>query len=307
MRILILGNTGFVGNAVLNNFSNEGAHQIFTYSRENGQNLLNYQKFENFLKEIQPEIIINCSAHVGSVHYGLKYPANIFHDNMQMILNIFLAVSKVCQSAKMINLISNCVYPMNADIQKENELWNGSPHNTALSYASVRRMILIISESYYKQYKIKSVNLILPGIYGPGNHLNIERVHALDGIIIRMIKAYKNNDREFEVWGSGNPIREWCYIDDLTNLINIVVNKNLEFDEPLNLGQNKGYSIGEISNITASLLNYNGEIIYNTNYADGAAIKVLGNDNFLKHFNEFNFTDIKVGIKNTIDHIINKI
>jgi GDP-L-fucose synthase len=307
MKILILGNTGFVGNALYQKLKCS-SNVIETYSRESGQNLLNYNHFENFLSEFKPDIIINCAAHVGSVHYGLKFPATIFNDNMQMIINIFLAVSKVSSHSKMINLISNCVYPMNADVQIENQLWEGMPHPTALPYASVRRMILVISESYSNQYGIKSINLVLPGIYGPGNHIDIERVHALDGIIIRMIKAYKNKDSEFEIWGTGTPIREWCYIDDLVLLIIKAIDLKIENNEIINLGQNKGYSIKEIALITKKLLNYNnGKIVFNTKYPDGAAVKILDNEKFKKYFRDFTFTSIEHGIDQTLKYLANKI
>jgi len=203
----------------------------------------------------------------------------------------------------MLNLIANCAYPMHSDIQKESEMWEGMPHSTALPFASTRRMIYVVSKSYMEQFGLKSKNLVLPGVYGPGNHTDIERVHALDGIIIRMINALNSNNEEFEIWGTGKPVREWCYIDDVINIIikSIELNNKPSID-PINVGQKNGYSIKELAEITANILSYNGRLIFNTKYPDGAEIKVLDNTLFKKMFPRYEFVSIEEGIRKAVDY-----
>ena len=219
-----------------------------------------------------------------------------------MILNLFLVVSKTCRNAVLVNPISNCVYPSDADVQKEDQLWEGMPHPTALPYASTRRIIYVISKSYFEEKGIISRNLIFPGIYGPGNHSSIERVHALDGIMIRMIQAQRSDAENFEIWGTGRPVREWCYIDDIVNLLIKVINMDRELINPLNIGQKKGYSIRELAEMTAEALGFTGELIFNTNYPDGAAIKVLDNKLFSKYFKDYEFMPINKGISETVKY-----
>ena len=301
MKIIVLGSQGFVGKAVVHQL-NLSSHEVFPLSRKNQFDLLNLKSTEKHFSSIQPDAIVNCAAHVGSVHYGLKHPATIFHDNMQMILNMFSAVSKTCPNAVLVNPISNCVYPMDADVQEENQLWEGIPHPTALPYASTQRMIYVISKSYFEEYNIISRNLIFPGIYGPGNHTDTERVHALDGIIIRMILAQRSNAEKFEIWGTGKPVREWCYIDDIVKLVISTIEIDGDLIEPVNIGQKTGYSIRELAEMTAKVLNFKGKLVFNTNYPDGAAIKVLDNKRFRECFFGHEFMCIEEGISKTVKY-----
>ena len=189
-RILILGNTGFIGKK-LTNFFLEKKYNLINYNKKQKVNLTNFNQTLKFIKKNSPDIIINCACHVGSVHYGIENPATILHDNLLMLTNIYKAVSKTNNKIQIINLLANCSYPQDAKIQSEKDWMNGSPHISSLSYGSVRRMTYVFSESYKTQYKIKSKNLIIPGIYGPGDHLDTERTHAIDGMVIRMINNMK--------------------------------------------------------------------------------------------------------------------
>jgi GDP-L-fucose synthase len=301
LKVVILGGHGFVGKNLVKEL-NESDSEVYPYSRDNGLDLMDLVCTNKLLLEVQPDVIVNCAAHVGSVHYGLKHPATIFHDNMQMILNLFKSVAESCPSTVLINPISNCVYPMEAEIQVESQLWTGMPHPSALPYASTRRMIYVISKSYLEENGIISRNLIFPGVYGPGNHTDTERVHALDGIIIRMIRAHRSSADTFEIWGTGKPIREWCYIDDIVSLVIKTIEMNGELIDPVNIGQKKGYSVRELAEMTAKTLGFEGKLIFNTDYPDGAAIKVLDNKRFREYFFGHEFMCIEEGISKTVKY-----
>jgi len=305
-RILILGNTGFIGKK-LTNFFLEKKYNLINYNKKQKVNLTNFNQTLKFIKKNSPDIIINCACHVGSVHYGIENPATILHDNLLMLTNIYKAVSKTNNKIQIINLLANCSYPQDAKIQSEKDWMNGSPHISSLSYGSVRRMTYVFSESYKTQYKIKSKNLIIPGIYGPGDHLDTERTHAIDGMVIRMINNMKKNQNKFVIWGNGSPVREWCYIDDLLRLIDIILRLKKDLTYPLNLGQKKGYSIKDSAKIIANCLNYKGKIITNKNFSEVANIKVLDNKEFKKIIPNFKFTPFSQGIKETIKYYLKEI
>ena len=238
-RILILGNTGFVGKR-LTKFFIEKKYNLINYTRKQKVDLTNFDQTLKFLRKFSPSIIINCASQVGNVHYGIKKPATILHDNLLMLTNLYKSISKINNKIQIINLIANCTYSYDSKIQSEDKWLNGTPHISALSYASVRRMTYVFSLSYKTQYKIKSKNIILPGIYGPGDHVDTERVHALDGMIIRMIYNIKKNKNKFVIWGDGSPVREWCYIDDLLKVIDIILKMKNDLIYPVNIGQKKG-------------------------------------------------------------------
>ena len=285
-KILIVGSTGFVGKKLYSYLVNK-KYKVYGLSKSTGINLLDKKKIETKVNSIKPDAIINCAANTGSLHYVIKNSADIVHDNIICTLNIYNAARNLKKSPEIINLLANCSYDGNAKIQKESQWWNGMPHKSALSFGASRRLTHVVAEGYLSQYKIISKNFIIPGIYGPGNHLDTEKVHALDGLIIRMIKAKILNASKFHIWGSGRPVREWCYIDDLIKFIEICIKSKREFIYPINLGQKKGYSIKFLAKLISKEINFKGKIVFDKKYQDGAPIKILDNSNFKKTFTNF--------------------
>jgi GDP-L-fucose synthase len=301
MKILILGGHGFVGKHVVSALNKRG-HEVHPISRRDGTDLRDYTKTENCFREINPEVIINCAAHVGSVHYVTAYAADVFFDNTQIVLNIYKAAAKICPRARIINPLSNCSYPGNSDIQREKDWWASEVHESVFSFGNAKRFIYVISKCYNKQNGIKSINFLLPNTFGPGDSTDLNKTHALNGMIIRMIKAQRRGDAEFEIWGTGRPIREWAYIDDVVNIIIEGIYTKEDLIYPVNLAQHKGYTIKESAEIIADSVGFKGKLIFNTSYQDGDPIKILDDKRFRQLFPTFQFFDHKKGIEETVKY-----
>jgi GDP-L-fucose synthase len=299
-RIAVLGGTGFLGKHVMHLARNAG-HQVTSISRSKGCDVTELPAFKAALQETRPDIVINCAAHVGSLHYVSRRAADVVHDNMQIILNLYRGVQQVCPRAKIINPISNCSYPGDANIHSEPDWWLGPVHDSVLSYGNPRRMIYVVAECYRKQHGLQSVNWLVANAYGPGDYTDPDRVHALNGIIIRLIQAQRSGEETFEIWGTGKPIREWCYIEDAARMLVASVASD-EQVYPVNLAQHKGYSIAEIARIAAETLHYDVEFVFNTRYPDGAPTKILDDGVFRQRFPEFRFTPLDEGIRATIQY-----
>lgn len=308
MRILVIGGHGFMGKNIQAEFSTSN-HKMFYESRRTGLDLCDYKTIINKLDEIQPDIIIHAAAHVGSIAYVSKFAADVVNDNSLMYLNLYKAVAEFNKMIVIINPISNCSYPGIIDIQHESMWWDGAIHQSVESYGTPKKLGYVISECYKRQHGIKTVNLIVPNAYGPNDYVDENRTHAMNGIIMRMLKAYKNNDKEFVVWGTGSPIREWLYMPDMARIFRQIIDDKMIFDlpNPINIGQENGISIIESVKKTKELLNYDVEIVLDTTKQDGAPIKVLGKQLFEKHFPSFVFTDFVTGINNTIEYYKDKI
>jgi nucleoside-diphosphate-sugar epimerase len=301
MKIIIFGGFGFVGSR-LHDFLKTN-YKVYRASRRNGYDINNTHKIKKFLKKINPDYIINCAVTHGGLHYINLNPANIFSENSLIYFNLYKAVaeSKRKKNFCMINLISNCAYTDNVKIQKENEWLNSEPHESVLPFAIPKRIAFYLSKFYEKQYKIRSKNFIIPNAYGPGDYLDPQRTHALNGIIIRFIKTINEKKSFFSIWGSGKPKREWIYVDDIAKLISIEIKKNkIKTCYPLNLGQNKSYSILQICNIVKKILNSQTQFRTDLKRIDGAIIKKLCNKQFRIIFKNYIFEDIQKGIKKTI-------
>ena len=290
----------------LNEIFKDSKHQIFNESRRTGCDITNYEILKEKIKVINPDIIIHAAAHVGSISYVTKYSAEVVHDNTLMYINLYKAVSDVNKNIIIINPISNCSYPGIIDIQNEENWWNGVIHESVESYGNPKKMGYIISECYRKQHGIKTINLIMANAYGPNDYVDEQKTHAMNGIIMRMIKAKKNKDKEFVVWGSGSPIREWIYMPDMANIIKqIVENEMFDLPNPINIGQEEGISIADSVNQVKNILNCDIDVVKDTTKQDGAPIKVLGKKQFQKHFKDFKFTNYNEGIANTIKYYKN--
>ena len=301
MKILVLGGHGFVGKHVVNALS-KTEHEVHAASRRDGVDLREPSRAERCFNEVEPDVIINCAAHVGSLHYVTTYAADVFHDNVQIALNIYNAAAKVCPEARIINPLSNCSYPGDSTIQKEADWWANEVHDSVFSYGNAKRFIYVISRCYNAQNGIKSVNFLIPNTFGPGDSTDPNKTHALNGMIIRMIEAKRRKDAEFEIWGTGSPIREWAYIDDVVKILIEGIDTKEELVYPVNVAQNRGYTIKESAEMVAQSVGFKGRLSFNTDYQDGAPIKVLDDKRFRQLFADFKFFDHKKGIEETVKY-----
>ncbi len=299
MKILVLGGHGFVGKSVME-LLKKTSHEAIPLSRRDGLDIRDYTATVKTFETIKPDVIVNCAAHVGSLHYVTTFAADVMDDNVQMTLNLYRAVKNVCPRSKIINPIANCSYPGNVAIQVESEWWSGPVHPSVISFGNARRFLGAISECYAIQFGLRSVNFLVPGVYGPGDYTDATKTHALTGLILRMLKAHNESAPEFEIWGTGRPSREWIYVEDLARMFIRAIDSIENQIHPVNIAQNKGYSIREAAEIVKQNIGYHGTLVYNTKYPDGAMSKVLDNKLFLSKFPDFVFTPMDKGIRETI-------
>lgn len=301
MRILILGGYGFFGQSVVKAFSNT-EHQIIALSRRDGLDLTDYKLTKEAFQEIKPDVIYNCVAHVGGLHYVSARHGTILHDNILMSLNLYKAIQSACSSALIINPLSNCSYQGDAEIYTESEWLDKEVHDSVYSYGNAKRVLYMISRCYASEFGIKTHNFLIPNAFGPGDSIDPNKVHALNGMIIRMIKAKVEGKTEFEIWGTGLPIREWIYVDDVAELFKRALTLNRDLTYPVNFAQQQGYSIKESAELIAKAVGFTGKLVFRTDFQDGAPKKILDASQFRQIFPEFQFTDHYQGICQTVDY-----
>jgi len=305
-KILILGGYGFLGQNLSKVFKDSN-YEIHLESRRSGCDILNYEQFLDVVKKINPDIIINAAAHVGGVGYVSKISAEVCSDNTLMFINIFKVIKEVNKNILLINPLANCSYPGETlEVLEESQWWNGVVHESVESYGNTKKIGFILSECYRKEYGIKTVNLLVPNAYGPFDYTDEERTHAMNGIILRLLKSIKNRDTEFMIWGSGTPIREWVYMEDVARLIkDIIDNNSIELPNPINIGQEMGFSIKDSVSMVQNILHTNFIINYDLTKKEGAPKKVMSSKLFKECFPDFTFTTPEEGIKETIRYYEN--
>lgn len=303
MKVLLLGSTGFAGKNVANQLRKEGI-AFEESSKTYGTDLCDSEQTVALFSKINPNIVINCAAHVGSLNYVTEKAANVVLDNSRMIMNMYEAIAKVNPSAIIINPIANCAYPAKADTFVEDQWWEGHLHRSVLSYGSTRRFLWSVGESFSMQHGIQSIYLLVPNMYGPFDSTDPNKAHALNALISKFVKAEKLGQKEIEIWGTGVAIREWLFAEDFASIVtSIIKNPNIiGLSEPVNIAQNFGLSIKELVFIINSHFDNKFQIKWNHNMPDGAPKKVMDDTRFKKVFKNFQFTLFETGVKNTIQY-----
>ena len=300
MRVAVLGGSGFAGRNVCEAFEQAGA-TVGAFSRATGCNLLDLCVAQARLSEFRPDYLVNCAAIVGSLNYVTDLAADVVDINMRIVANVY-KVARQLPAVVVVNPIANCAYPGIMDIYTEEGFWDGPIHPSVLAYGSTRRMMAVFSKCYFEQYGIHSVNLITPNMYGPYDSVDPNKTHALNALVIKFVKAAKYELPEVEVWGTGKPIREWLYVRDFAAAIRRAVEAPKESLEPVNIAQNRGYSVRQLVEIISDQVGYAGEVMYNTDYQDGAPKKVMDDRQFRQRFPGFMFTDLARGISETVQY-----
>ena len=300
MKILVIGSTGFVGKNLLG-VLRDTDHEVITCQRSSGTDARDFNQIYRIINKHRPQIVYNLASHGGSVHYVKRNAAAVYNDNVQISLNLYRAISEIDKEIKVIQPFSNCSYPGDSAIQYEEDWLSGQVHSSVFSFGNSKRSMFYISECYRQQHGIKSVNMLFPNTYGPGDSTDPNHTHALNGMVIRMLKAKKEAKLKFSVWGTGSPIREWAYIDDFVRALVISIDID-SMEYPVNMGQEKGYSIAESAALIKEACLYSGEITFDPQYQDGDPVKILGSNKFREHFPEFQFYNHFEGIKKTVKY-----
>ncbi|MBD2721795.1 NAD-dependent epimerase/dehydratase family protein [Hymenobacter armeniacus] len=301
MKVVIFGNTGFAGQNVTDELARHDVEVVGT-SLRGGLDLRDPVATAAFLRQHQPTHIVNCAAHVGSLHYVTSMAATVVADNTRMILAMYEAIAQECPGAIVINPIANCAYPAEALVYREAEWWDGHLHRSVLSYGSSRRFLWTTAESFQMQYGVRSIHLLTPNMYGPYDSTDPNKAHALNALVSKFVKAERTRQPELTVWGTGVAVREWLFAPDFARLVwEVLQNPDRPgLEQPTNLAQNSGLSMRELIGIIQDKFNYAGQLVWDTSMPDGAPKKIMDDHKFRQVFPDFQFTDFTEGIEATV-------
>ena len=270
--ILVVGATGFLGNRVCELLEARGA-RFARSSLSLGTDLRDFDQTRRLFEAVKPEAVINCAGYNGNIHFGMTHTADIFHYNMLMIVNLLEACRRNGVK-RLVNPIANCTYPAKADVFREEEYWDGPLHPSVVTYGIVRKASTIAGYAYHNQYGLDVMSVIMSNMYGPGDHFDEERSHALGGLVMKAARARREREPRMVVWGTGKPVREWLYIDDGAEAMIRALDASAQV-EPFNIGHGEGVSIGDLARKIADRVGYQGELFFDTARPDGAPYKTM--------------------------------
>lgn len=291
-KILVTGGYGLVGSEFNNpNFIPLSSSEV---------DLRNKDEVDKMLETVKFDGIIHCAAKVGGVGGNMNFKGEFFYDNIMMNTNI-IESARTHGIKKLVAFLSTCVFPDNVEYPlTESKIHLGPPHFTNYPYAHAKRMVDIQIRSYKEQYGLSYKSVIPTNIYGPNDNYDIINGHVIPSLIHKCYLA-RENKTDFTIWGSGDSLREFIFSKDVAKLTEWVL-ENYEEDEPIILSTSEEISIKDVVGIITDLMNYKGNVIWDTSKPDGQFRKPSDNTKIKNYLPNYIFTSIYDGLKQTIEY-----
>jgi len=308
-KVFVAGHRGMVGSAVLDNLKLKGYNNIVTRTRSQ-LDLINQRDVDEFFENEKIDYVILCAAKVGGILANNTYRGDFIYENLQIASNIIKS-SQSHGISKLINLGSSCIYPRDARIPiKEESLLSGVLEKTNEPYAIAKIAALKMCEAFHSQYGSNFYSLMPCNLYGPRDNFDLKTSHVLPAFINKVHAAKLSGQKEIEAWGSGKPLREFLYVDDLASAVTYCL-ENIEAQDiyeqgisHLNCGSEDEVSISELMYIIQDVVDYNGKIVFDKTKPDGTFRKKMDSTR-LSGFGFKNKVSLEKGIQKTYNWYTN--
>ncbi|PIW69713.1 MAG: GDP-fucose synthetase [Ignavibacteriales bacterium CG12_big_fil_rev_8_21_14_0_65_30_8] len=279
-KIYLAGHSGMVGSAIFKQLKNKGYNNLLTKSLSE-LDLTRQESVEKYFENEKPEIVIVAAAKVGGILANNTYRAEFIYDNLMIEANIINTAHKHGVE-KLIFLGSSCIYPKLAPQPlKEEYLLSDYLEETNEPYAIAKIAGIKLCENYYRQYKCNFFSAMPTNLYGPNDNFNLETSHVLPALIRKFHEAKKENKPEVILWGTGNPKREFLFVDDLAEAI-VFLLENINSEDiyekgisQINIGTGEDLTINELAEIIKNIIGYTGNITYDSSKPDGTPRKLM--------------------------------
>jgi GDP-L-fucose synthase len=294
-KTLVTGGSGLVGSYFWGDEEKRERYTIWTSAND----LRDRKLVENKLKSKWFDGVIHTAAKVGGVGSNMKYKGEFFYDNIMMNTNVIETARKE-GIEKLVCFLSTCIFPNDVEYPlTEKKIHLGPPHTSNDAYAYAKRMADIQIRAYREQYGLNYKSVIPTNIYGKHDNFDIENGHVIPSLIHKCFLARENNT-DFTVWGSGKPLREFIFNQDIGKLTEWVLD-NYDEDEPIILSTSEEVSIKDVIDIIVELLNFKGKVVFDTSKPEGQFRKPSDNSKIKHYLPNFQFTPLYDGLKETIE------
>ncbi|MFA7192133.1 MAG: GDP-L-fucose synthase [Candidatus Paceibacterota bacterium] len=295
-KIYIAGHRGLVGSAILRTLEDLGYTNIITRSHEE-LDLTNQEKVKSFFEIEKPEYVFLAAAKVGGIMANSKYPADFILNNL-LIQNNIIQSSYENNVKKLLFLGSSCIYPKESLVPiKEEYLLSGKLEETNKPYAIAKIAGITLCQSFNKQYGTNYISVMPTNLYGSGDNFDLESSHVIPALIRKFDDAKKNNAENVVLWGSGNPMREFLYVDDLASACVFLMNSNSGIDL-INIGYGSDVTISELANQIKDCVGYDGGVLWDSTKPDGTYRKLM-DSSILNNLGWKPKVDLKTGLQMT--------
>lgn len=302
-KIFVAGHSGLVGSALVRKLKRDGFINILTISHKH-LDLTDQYATHQFFEEHQPDYVFLAAAKVGGIHANSTYPAEFIYQNLQIQNNVIEA-SYQNKVKKLLLLGSSCIYPKYAPQPiTEESLMSGALEPTNAPYGLAKIAGIMMCESYNRQYGTNFISCMPTNLYGPGDNYHLENSHVLPALLRRIHDAKVANAPEVVIWGTGNPLREFLYVDDLADAC-VFLMQNYKDNRTINVGSGIEIRIRDLAETIKEVVGYQGKITTDPTKPDGTPRKLIDSSRIHSMGWKSN-TDLREGIRLSYDDFLSR-
>mgnify|MGYP001383434024 CR=1 FL=1 len=295
-KIFIAGHNGMVGSSILRSLKKKKYKNILIASKEE-LDLRNQNKVDEWFLSHKPNVVILAAAKVGGIGANSTYPVDFLLDNIKIQSNVIESAWKN-DSHRLLFLGSSCIYPKYAQQPiMEEALLEGALEKTNEWYAIAKITGIKLCDALREQYGFDALSLMPTNLYGPGDNFSETSSHVIPGLLRRMHKAKLDNEEKFEIWGTGKPLREFLFAQDLADCIEFIMDKELD-QSLINVGSGQEVSILQLANMIKSVVGFQGDLSFDSSKPDGNPRKLLDSSK-LNSYGWSAKTSLSDGLKTT--------
>ena len=293
-KIYVAGHRGLVGSAIVRSLEAKGYKNIIGRTHKE-LDLTNQAAVTKFFEEERPDVVVLAAAKVGGINANNTYPAEFAYENLQIQCNVI----KCCHDYKVKKLLflgSTCIYPKMAQQPiVEDALLTGALEPTNEAYAIAKIAGLEMCKFFKRQYGDNFISCMPTNLYGPNDNYDLNGSHVMPAMIRKFHDAKKNGAKSVELWGTGTPLREFLYVDDMADAC-VFLLEEYDGEQHVNIGTGKEISIKELAETVQKVVGYEGELIWNTDMPDGTPRKLTNVDK-LHGLGFYHKVDLQEGIE----------
>jgi GDP-L-fucose synthase len=304
-RVLVTGGTGFLGRHVLQALRAAGAEQLTALGSKD-YDLTSEPQVAKMFKEHRPQVIFHLAGLVGGILANRERPADFFYQNL-MMGSLILHYASRLQVEKIIFAGAGCGYPEGAPMPlRETDLWNGSPQKESAPYSLAKRLLTVGAAAYLQQHKLASVTCIPGNIYGEFDNFNLHDSHVIPALVRRFVEAAQTQQPTVEVWGNGEPTRDYIYAGDVARGM-VRAAEVYSQAEIVNLSSGVEASVREVCALIQRHSGFTGEIRWNTSRPSGQARRYFDISKAERDLDFRPSTSLEAGLKKTIEWFVKNI
>ncbi len=268
--VVVTGGAGFLGKPTVRMLEGLGAEVRVPRSAEH--DLTDPATCRKALSGA--EVVLHLAANVGGIGYNRRNPGPLAHDNMAMGLNVFEACRELGVD-KLVAACSVCAYPKFTPVPfKEDDLWSGYPEESNAPYGLAKKMLIVLSDAYRRQYGVDSCVPVIANLYGPDDNFDLEDSHVIAAMVHKYVTAAAAGQPEVVLWGTGEPSREFLYVDDAARAL-ILVAEHGNDSEPFNVGTGTETKIRDLAEMVSAAAGFEGETVWDSSRPDGQPVRYL--------------------------------